>query len=472
MGTPPFRLLSVTRAFLLCGFVAGLALAQDAPKVAGTDVPPPKRTKLVLPEYPAEAQERGLHGIVILEVLIDTHGKVAEAKVIRSIPPFDASALAAVRHWEYEVTKVGGTPVSVLLTVPITFALRVPEVSRQEGIPELRGGMAPAYPKDARGPGRVALQVTLDAEGRIADAELLAGDSPFREAVLAALRSWRFAPPEEGVQVSFRIEAEFEGERRGAPEKVSLRLSGLRRSESAAATPTPEPPASPSPAPVPPAAASTEPAPDAQPSPGASAPPEPPPGPRPVPTAAPAPPAAAPAAPAPPVGAPAGPGDAPKDVAPPPPMEVLSAPPPPRPAARPPVAGSSAVENVTLGIGVPDLAAGRRPVLPPLARMSGATGSVEVRFAVSAAGVTTVLNVEGTDAFKAAAQGAVTSWNFRRTTTERLYLTAVFVYETDAAKASVGATQEAPPSTAAPGPAPDPAPTASPSPAPSPAPGS
>jgi len=458
----------VTRAFLLCGFVAGVALAQDAPKVAGTDVPPPKRTKLVLPEYPAEAQEKGLHGIVILEVLIDTHGKVAEAKVIRSIPPFDESALAAVRHWEYEVTKVGGSPVSVLLTVPITFALRVPEVSRQEGIPELRGGMAPTYPKDARGSGRVALQVTLDAEGRIADAELLAGDSPFREAMLAALRSWRFAAPGEGVQVSFRIEAEFEGERRGAPEKISLRLSGLRRSENVAATPMPEPPAPASPTPAPPATASTE-APASQPSPGASAPPEPPPGPSPAPTAAPSPPAAAPATPAPPVGAPAGPGDAPKEVAPAPPMEVLTAPPPPRPTARPPVAGSSAVENVTLGIGVPDLAAGRRPVLPPLARMSGATGSVEVRFAVNAAGVTTVLNVEGTDAFKAAAQGAVTSWNFRRTTTERLYLTAVFVYETDAAKASVAATQEAPPSTAAPGPAPTPA--ASPSPAPSPAPG-
>jgi hypothetical protein len=156
-------------------------------------------------------------------------------------------------------------------------------------------------------------------------------------------------------------------------------------------------------------------------------------------------------------------------------MEVLTAPPPAKPPTRPPVAGSSAVENVSLGLGVPDLAQGRRPVVPPLARMSGATGTVEVRFAVNAAGLTALLNIEGDELFKPAAQGAVASWNFRRTTTERLYLTAVFVYEKDAARASVAPTPEAaipppaPPSAPAASPAPA-APPASPAPAPSPTP--
>jgi TonB family protein len=447
------------------------ARAEDAPKVAGTDVPPPKRTKLVLPEYPIEAQEKGLHGIVILEVLIDTEGRVAEAKVIRSIPPFDEPALAAVKKWEYEVTRVGGAPVRVLLTVPITFALRVPEVSRQEGIPELRGGLTPLYPKGGKGSSRVALNVTLDADGRISDAELLSGESPFREAVLTALRTWRFAAPEPRVQISFRIETEFEAERRGAPDKVSVRLSGLRRSEAVAGgeAPSPTPPAVAPPAAAPPAIA-----------PPATAPP----AAAPTPTAAPAPetttPTAAPSPSPTPAAAPPGPlaTPAPAPPTPPPsttpaapPMEVLTAPPPPRPAPRPPVAGSSAVENVTLGIGVPDLATGRRPVLPPLARMSGATGKVEVRFAVNAAGATSVLNVDGTELFKAAAQGAVSSWAFRRTTTERLYLTAVFAYEADSARATVAPTPEAapvPPAAAADAPAPSATPAPEPSPAPPP----
>lgn len=456
MRTPPRRLpCSVISRFLLCvlcGFLAGNALAEDAPKVAGTDVPPPKRTKLVLPEYPAEAQEKGLHGIVILEVTIDGQGKVVDAKVIRSIPPFDEPALQAVRKWEYEVTRVDGKAVSVLLTVPITFALRLPEVSRQEGVPELRGGMSPIFPKGARNPGRVALDVSLDSEGRITEAEVLSGDSPFREALLTALRSWRFAPPGEGVQISFRIEASFEPEQRGAHEKVSIRLSGPRRSESAAAaSPLPPPvtlPAAGSEAPALPAAAPSDaPAPAAAP-PAAE--------PAPTPAALPAPAIAAPTA----ASAPAATTQAP---APAPPMEVLSAPLPPRPPAPPPVAGSSAVENVSLGLGVPDLSQGRRPVVPPFARMSGTVGTVEVRFAVNAAGQAVVLNVEGTEALKAAAQGAVASWSFRRTTTERLYLTAVFAYEKDAAKASVTVMPEAP---VAPSPAPTPAPTPAPSPTP------
>lgn len=140
-------------------------------------------------------------------------------------------------------------------------------------------------------------------------------------------------------------------------------------------------------------------------------------------------------------------------------MEVLRAPTPPPPPPPPLVAGSSAVENVTLGLGVPDLARGRRPVMPPFARMAAASGSVQVRFAVNAAGQTAVLDVNGPDMLKSAAQAAVVSWSFRRTTTDRLYLTADFVYESDAAKVSVAPTPEsaipqAPPAAPAPAPAP------------------
>jgi len=434
---------SVVPLFLLCvlcGLLAGAAVAQEpAPKVAGTEVPPPKRTRLVLPAYPPEAQEKGLHGIVILEVRIDTEGKVKEARVIRSIAVFDEPALQAVRKWEYEVTKVDGKPVEVLLTVPITFALRLPEISRQEGIPELRAGVAPVFPKDGR-PGKVTLDVSLDADGQVTDAEILNGESPNREALLTALRSWRFAPPGEGVQISFRIEAEFEPERRGVAARVAIRLAGLRRTEPVAAAASPSPvPLAPGPTPAPPVPVPTPAAPPATP------PAVPDPTPVPTPAAPPAP--AAPVQSAAATTAKSGPA---------PVMEVLRAPTPPPPPAPPLVAGSSAVENVTLGIGVPDLARGRRPVAPPFARMAAAGGSVEVRFAVNAAGQTAVLDVSGPDMLKPAAQAAVVSWTFRRTTTDRLYLTAVFVYDADAAKASVAPTPESaippapPPAAAAP----------------------
>jgi hypothetical protein len=193
----------------------------------------------------------------------------------------------------------------------------------------------------------------------------------------------------EGSTVSFRVEADFiAGDHGGAP-RVDLRLTGLRRSESPAAA---SPPPSPAPA----------------------APPEVPP---PAPVAVPSPPAAAAA----------------------PPVEVLgplpgSPAPPVAPAPEVPV---SAVRDVTLSVGVPDLTKGRRPVVPPLARMASATGTVEVRFAVDAAGASSVQEVSGPELLKEAAQQTVASWVFRRTTTERLHLAASFVYGAAAATATV-----------------------------------
>jgi TonB family protein len=90
-----------------------------------------------------------------------------------------------------------------------------------------------------------------------------------------------------------------------------------------------------------------------------------------------------------------------------------------------------------LGAGVPDLVRGRRPVVPPLARMGGVSGRVVVRFAVDAAGSTAVGRVEGPDLLKEAAVQTVASWSFRRTSAERLRLLAELNYETEDAAAAV-----------------------------------
>jgi len=76
-------------------------------------------------------------------------------------------------------------------------------------------------------------------------------------------------------------------------------------------------------------------------------------------------------------------------------------------------------------------------VPPPFARMAGATGTVQVRFSVNAAGGTTVLGADGPDILKAAAQEAVSSWGFHRASAERLHLVAAFDYQLDKASATV-----------------------------------
>ena len=438
-------------------------------KVAGRDVPAPKRTRFVSPVFPLEAQAAGQRGIVIIELVIDDTGKVATADVLRSVPPFDEAALTAARQWEYEVTKVDGKPVPVRLTVPITFALKLPEMTREAGIPELRQGASPAFPAGTKGPAKVIADVTLQPDGTVAEAAIREGDSPYAEAMLHTLRTWRFASEAEAPPIAFQVRAEFVP---GPPARVDLKLSGVRTAERRpAAAPAPEatPPAAPSPAAATPAPPAPTPVPDA-PAPAGPAAPVATPAPA---TPAPATPAAATPAPAtpaptaPPVTAtPAPPavttpaptpprpeGVRPSPVAPtPPPVEVIPGGPAPGaspapgtaavpgdPAAvpSPPEPGVSAVRDVALGPGVPDLTKGRRPVAPPLARMSSLSGAVQVQFSVDASGASSIQSVNGPDLLKEAARQAVATWSFRRTSAERVYLVATFNYDGDKAQAEV-----------------------------------
>jgi hypothetical protein len=109
-----------------------------------------------------------------------------------------------------------------------------------------------------------------------------------------------------------------------------------------------------------------------------------------------------------------------------------------------PETGTSALRDVVLEEGVPDLTRGRRPVAPPFARMSSTAGFVEVQFSVSAGGTCQVQSVSGPDILKPAAEQTVISWQFRRTQAQRLFLTALFRYDGDKASALVHP-QAAPP---------------------------
>jgi len=71
-----------------------------------------------VPPFPPLA--RG-SGVVLLEVNVDRGGAVEDATVIRSAPPFDEPARAAVRQWRFRPARVGGAPVSTLAYVVFGF---------------------------------------------------------------------------------------------------------------------------------------------------------------------------------------------------------------------------------------------------------------------------------------------------------------------------------------------------------------
>ncbi len=362
-----------------------IAEAQGALR-AGQDVPVPSRRKYVAPEYPLDAAAQGIRGIVIMEVLIGEDGRVANARVTRSIPGLDEAALAAVNLWEYEPTKVSGKPVKVVLAQHITFALRLPELQRAPGVPELKSGGSPPIPASLTTPGNAAVAVTLGSQGEVREAAALEGDPVISEALLRAVRSWRFVVSEGATPPSFTVRAEWKP---GPPAALTLSAGDLKSAASLSTSPSP--------------GSST--APPA----GASAPA----------AVAPEPLQAHPVAPAP--------------SAPPVETEVLTARPDP-PAKE---EGMSAVADVVLGENIPELVRGRRPVWPPMARLGNVGGEVVVRFSVDLAGKTTVHSAEGPDLLKATAEQAVQTWLFRRTAIDRLNLIATFKYGADRSMAKV-----------------------------------
>ena len=93
------------------------------PVPVGGDVRPPKKLVHVSPVYPAIALASRVSGVVILEATIGEDGRVREVRVLRSYPLLDQGAIDAVRQWRYTPTLLNGRPVSVLMTVTVSFSL-------------------------------------------------------------------------------------------------------------------------------------------------------------------------------------------------------------------------------------------------------------------------------------------------------------------------------------------------------------
>jgi protein TonB len=122
MTMTTLRLL--TTMTLLSLPLATQAFAQmETPVRIGPKIDPPRKTRHIAPVYPAVARAARVEGVVILEATIDRHGRVANARVLCSIPLLDQAAVDAVREWQFSPTLLNGVPVPVIMTVTVNFTL-------------------------------------------------------------------------------------------------------------------------------------------------------------------------------------------------------------------------------------------------------------------------------------------------------------------------------------------------------------
>lgn len=123
-GTGADTVVGVTSIDAIAGEPPAPPPVEQKPVRAGREIRFPAKVHDASPVYPAIAQAARVEGTVILEATIDADGRVRSARVLRSIPPLDEAALAAVRQWQYTPTLLNGTPVPVVMTVTVTFQLR------------------------------------------------------------------------------------------------------------------------------------------------------------------------------------------------------------------------------------------------------------------------------------------------------------------------------------------------------------
>jgi protein TonB len=114
------------------GLPADLGFAAELPPQPPLPQPPirlhggieaPRKLVDVVPVYPALARAARVQGVVILEATIDVGGHVVSARVLRSVPLLDGSALDAVRQWKFTPTRLNGVPVPIVMTVTVNFTL-------------------------------------------------------------------------------------------------------------------------------------------------------------------------------------------------------------------------------------------------------------------------------------------------------------------------------------------------------------
>jgi periplasmic protein TonB len=75
------------------------------------------------PEYPAGARDRGIEGVVMLDLVVGRTGAVETISVRRGDPLLASSALETVRGWKFSPVLLNGNPVEVETDVVVNLAL-------------------------------------------------------------------------------------------------------------------------------------------------------------------------------------------------------------------------------------------------------------------------------------------------------------------------------------------------------------
>ena len=145
-------------AVALLGLSAA-TIARAEPSALPNDIRPPQVIDRVDASYPASALKDAPHRDVVLNVTVDTEGRVAKAEVSESGgADMDDAALTAVRQWKFHPALRAGQPVASRIRVPFHFEAPVSAVAlppAQASTPPQNAAVAPVSPAAAEAPSTI-----------------------------------------------------------------------------------------------------------------------------------------------------------------------------------------------------------------------------------------------------------------------------------------------------------------------------
>jgi TonB family protein len=98
---------------------------QCEPSAVGGVIKPPVKLVDVRPRFPENARMAGIGGVVVLDARIATDGTIREANVVSApSPDLGASAVEAVRQWEFSQTLLNCEPIEVRMKVTVGFRIQ------------------------------------------------------------------------------------------------------------------------------------------------------------------------------------------------------------------------------------------------------------------------------------------------------------------------------------------------------------
>ena len=119
--TPVVRQQEIVKTYTVAG-----SMAEEKPALLPITMARPLYKKNPRPVYPTVARRRRYQGTTLLEVLVDSQGRVGELRVFQSCgyEVLDRAALAAVKDWLFEPGRKGDDKVDMWARVPVRFQLR------------------------------------------------------------------------------------------------------------------------------------------------------------------------------------------------------------------------------------------------------------------------------------------------------------------------------------------------------------